>query len=209
MRGAASPTRSVIGVRGCEIDRSAVPQGTPSAPSGDAVPMNGRENPHRNEDPLLLVDIDGVVSLFGFASDERPIGTWIQADGTPHLISGTAGAHLLALAEFFRLVWCSGWEERANDHLPAALALPGPLPYLIFDRSPGSTRAHWKLNAIDDFAGARQPLAWIDDALNDACRDWAAARPAPTLLVQTEAHVGVTAAHVDQLIAWAAGLAER
>ena len=138
MRGAASPTASVIGARGCEIDRSAVPQGTPSAPSGDAVPMSGRENPHGDEDPLLLVDIDGVVSLFGFTSDERPIGTWIQADGMPHLISAAAGAHLLTLAENFSLAWCSGWEERANDHLPALLALPGPLPYLSFDRNPGS-----------------------------------------------------------------------
>ena len=173
MRGAASPISSVIGAGGCEIDRSAVPQGTPSAPSGDAVAMSGPANPHGHEDPLLLVDIDGVVSLFGFTSDERPLGTWIQADGTPHLISGTAGAHLLALADFFDLVWCSGWEERANDHLPAALGLPGPLPYLSFDRNPGTTRPHWKLDAIDAYAGPRRPLAWIDDALNDACHAWA------------------------------------
>lgn len=206
MRGAASLPCSVIGERGCEIDRSAVTQGTPSAPSGDAVPVSGRLTPHSNEDPLLLVDIDGVLSLFGFTSDERPIGTWVQADGTPHLISGTAGAHLLRLAGLFRLAWCSGWEERANDHLPAALGLPGPLPYLSFDTSPGTTRAHWKLGAIDAYAGARRPLAWIDDALNDACHDWAAARPGPTLLVQTQPHVGLTAAHVEQLIAWGRNL---
>ena len=155
--------------------------------------MSGVENPCTIEVPLLLVDIDGVVSLFGFQSDERPTGAWIQADGTPHFISGTAGAHLLALSDFFSLVWCSGWEERANDHLPAALGLPGPLPYLSFDRSPGTTRPHWKLNAIDDLAGEQRPLAWIDDALNGACRDWAAARPGATLLVEAEPHVGLTA----------------
>jgi hypothetical protein len=168
--------------------------------------VSGVKNPCNTEVPVLLLDIDGVISLFGFTSDERPTGAWIQADGTPHFISGTAGAHLLALADFFSLAWCSGWEERANDHLPAALGLPGPLPYLSFDRNPGSTRAHWKLNAIDAFCGADRPLAWIDDALNDACRSWASARPGPTLLVDTEPPTGLTGTHVAQLVAWAGAL---
>jgi len=164
------------------------------------------ENTCKSADPLLLVDIDGVISLFGFTSNERPSGSWIQADGTPHFISATAGAHLLALADFFDLAWCSGWEERANDHLPALLALPEPLPFLSFDRNPGRGHAHWKLAAIEAFAGDERPLAWVDDALSDACRDWAAQREAETLLVETDPSVGLTGAHVERLIAWAEGL---
>ena len=171
--------------------------------------MAAAKNPCKSADPLLLVDIDGVISLFGFTSDERPSGSWIQADGTPHFISATAGSHLLALADFFELAWCSGWEERANEHLPALLELPGPLPFLSFDRSPGRGHAHWKLAAIDQFAGDERPLAWVDDALNEACRGWARTRAGDTLLVETEPGEGLTDAHVERLIAWAQRLPRR
>lgn len=101
-------------------------------------------------------------------------------------------------------VWCTGWEERANDHLPTALGL-GPWPYLSFDREvePGATTpGHWKLAAIDRYAAGR-PLAWVDDAFNDACHAWAAQRGAPTLLVQTVPEEGLVARHAEQLRAWA------
>ncbi len=43
-------------------------------------------------------------------------------------------------------------------------------------RAVGRSNAHWKLDAIDAYAGGRA-LAWIDDALNDACREWARRAP--------------------------------
>jgi hypothetical protein len=171
--------------------------------NGDAVASSGAKKPCNTADPLLLIDIDGVLSLFGFASSERPPGDWIQADGWPHLISAGARAYLHELAGFFELAWCSGWEERANDHLPGLLGLTGPLPHLSFDRNPGRGHAHWKLAAIEDYAGEQRPLAWIDDALNEACEEWAAAREGPTLLVRTQPAIGLTAEHVEQLVAWA------
>lgn len=149
------------------------------------------------------MDIDGVVSLFDFASDERPPGAWLQVDGSPHFLSATAGGHLLDLEADFELVWCSGWEEKANEYLPQALGLGGPRPFLSFDRSPGRGHAHWKLAAIDAHAGRARPLAWVDDAMNEACRVWAAARPGATLLVETRPPTGLTAAHVDELRSWA------
>ena len=151
--------------------------------------------------PLLFVDIDGVISLFGFAPDRRPEGAWLNVDGVVHLLSATARSHLLELSEHFELVWASGWEEKANEHLPLALELPGPLPYLTFE--PAETHGHWKLAALEAHAGDR-PLAWVDDAHDDACRAWAAARRAPTLLVSTDPATGLTDAHVAQLAAWAA-----
>jgi Swiss Army Knife RNA repair-like protein len=154
--------------------------------------------------PLLFVDIDGVISLFGFASDRRPAGAWVNVGGVLHLLSATAGAHLLALAEAYEVVWASGWEERANDHLPHALALPEPLPFLTFGVPPGG--AHWKIAAIEAYAADR-PLAWIDDTLDAACHEWAARRPAPTLLVPTEPHTGLTDEDVARLTAWARSLA--
>jgi hypothetical protein len=158
--------------------------------------------------PVLLVDIDGVISLFGFAPDECPPGTWHLVEGIAHFLSSTAAAHLHELAQSFDLVWCSGWEERADEHLPALLGVP-VLPHLSFDRNVGGgpvSHAHWKLAAIEAHAGDR-PLAWIDDALDDACERWAAERAAPTLLVRTDPKVGLTQEQVARLREWAGSFA--
>jgi hypothetical protein len=157
--------------------------------------------------PLLFVDIDGVISLWGFASDRCPPGTWHNVEGIGHFLSSTAAGHLHELAERFDLVWCSGWEEKAPEHLPALIGAPD-LPHLTFARNPGRSRAHWKLDAIDAYAGER-PLAWLDDALDDACAEWAEQRAAPTLLVRTEPASGLTGEHVALLRGWAAQQAAR
>lgn len=178
--------------------------------------------------PLLLVDIDGVLSLFGFPPHAPPEGSLHFIDGIPHFLSSTATRHLLALVSLFELVWCSGWEEKADEHLPHLLGLPRGRPHLSFERKPASTggrdqagadrdaavkadgggaagkslRGHWKLAAIDAYAGKRA-LAWIDDCLDAACHAWAQARDAPTLLVQTSPEQGLTDREASQLRAWA------
>jgi len=163
------------------------------------------------ERPILMVDIDGVISLFGASigghGEEGPSpGSFHSIEGIPHYLSATAAAHLLALASLFEIVWASGWEEKADEHLPRLLGLPAGLHHLRFPRAVGRANAHWKLEAIDAYAGARA-LAWVDDALNEACHEWASARTAPTLLVQTEPQLGLTAHEAEQLSAWARGLA--
>lgn len=174
-------------------------------------PVDGTKEPCR---PLLMVDIDGVISLFGgwqrvgLGVQDSSVDGWTRdgsfhsIDGTPHFLSSTAAAHLLALSDLFELVWASGWEERANEHLPHLLGLPPALPFLRFARAVGRSNAHWKLDAIDAYAGQR-PLAWIDDAFNPACHEWAEARGAPTLLVQTVPEDGLTSLETQQLADWA------
>lgn len=153
-----------------------------------------------------MVDIDGVISLFaGDLAGAEAEGSFHSIEGIPHFLSATAAAHLLGLRADFELVWASGWEERAEDHLPHLLGLPAGLPFLRFERSVGRGNAHWKLDAIEAFAGARA-LAWIDDALDEECHEWAAARPAPTLLVQTDPARGLTAAEAERLTRWARSL---
>lgn len=165
------------------------------------------------ERPLLLVDVDGVISLFGFALHARPAGRFEMVDGIAHFLSASAGEHLRRLADAFEPVWCTGWEEKANEYLPRALGLDGRWPYLSFERAAGpgvSTQGHWKLEAIDAHCGTR-PLAWIDDAHGDACEAWAqerAASGAPTLLVTTEPAVGLTDPQVAELLAWARSAAD-
>ncbi len=172
-----------------------------------------------------MVDIDGVISLFGLAtptgtpaasgavhstpwsavSGPRTGGSFHSIDGIPHFLSSIAATHLLALSRSFELVWASGWEEKANEYLPHLLGLPN-LPHLSFERSVGRTNAHWKLDAIEAYAGSR-PLAWIDDAFNDACHEWAVARKPPTLLVETAPASGLTEREAEVLEHWALALA--
>ena len=145
------------------------------------------------DQPLLLLDVDGVLSLFGFDPHARPAGPLVSVDGIPHLLSTEAAGHVLALAADYELVWCTGWEEKADEHLPFALGLPAGVPHLTFGDSPAPGR-HWKLDAIDAYTGPRRALAWVDDGHDDACHAWARARPGPTRLVTTQPAVGLTAA---------------
>jgi hypothetical protein len=153
--------------------------------------------------PLLLVDVDGVISLFGFDHADPPSGRFQLVDGHAHFLSAAAGAHLRLLSETFELAWCTGWEEKANEYLPPALGLAGPLPHVVFDPAERPAEAHWKLFGIDLHVEASRPLAWLDDAHDENCRAWAASRSGPTLLVTTNPAVGVTEREVEQLLAWA------
>jgi hypothetical protein len=156
--------------------------------------------------PILFVDVDGVISLFGFASGEPPPGRYHLVEGLHHYIGASAGERLGRLAEEFELVWATGWEHRANEHLPTLLDLPGrELPTLSFDQPPLWGSAHWKVSAVDRYAGDR-PAAWIDDSLDETCEAWARRRGAPTLLVPTDPTLGITEDQVERLLEWAAAL---
>jgi hypothetical protein len=159
--------------------------------------------------PILAVDIDGVISLFGFDESMQPgsgdpgkaPGEFHLIDGMLHCIALETGPRLNRLADSYELVWASGWEDRANGFLPGILGIP-ELPYLTFDGRAQFGTAHWKLDALEEYAGSR-PLAWIDDSLDESCYRWAEQRKWPTLLVPTESDVGLTEAHVEALEAWA------
>jgi hypothetical protein len=155
--------------------------------------------------PLLAVDVDGVISIFGF--DEPPPLEGAQfelIDGMVHCISLLAGRRLLRLAEDYDLVWATGWEDRANDYLPNILGLP-QLPHLTFNGAARFGSAHWKLGPLDEYCKGRA-MAWIDDNFDESCYEWARERPEPTLLVPTEPHLGLEEAQTEALTAWARGL---
>jgi hypothetical protein len=145
---------------------------------------------------VLLVDVDGVISLFGFDHTAPPPGFPVAVDGMPHWLSEAAGRRLQRLSRTFECVWCTGWEERAEEHLPRLLGLPGGWPHLPLG-------AGWKLEAIDTSLGASRPVAWIDDVHDTREREWADAREGPTLLITTDPKVGLTDAHVSELETWA------
>jgi hypothetical protein len=148
---------------------------------------------------VLLVDVDGVISLFGFDHDAPPVVSPVSVDGMPHSLSDGAGPRLQRLSRTFECIWCTGWEERAEEHLPRLLGLPGGWAHLPL--GPG-----WKLEAIDTRLGAQRPIAWIDDVHDFKEAAWAASRSGPTLLVTTDPAVGLTDEHVVRLEAWASVL---
>jgi hypothetical protein len=153
--------------------------------------------------PILFVDVDGVISLFGFERGGVPPGAFHPVDGIPHWIGSHAGKRLARLAPRFELVWATGWEEKANEYLPRLLGLEArTLPVLTFDGRAVFGTAHWKIDAIDEYAGDR-PAAWIDDSIDERCEAWASARTAPTLLVPTEPATGIEDEHVERLLGWA------
>jgi hypothetical protein len=155
--------------------------------------------------PLLAVDVDGVISLFGF--EEPPDGSTVcfeAIDGVVHCLSLPVGERLSRLSELYDLVWATGWEERANRHLPRLLGVP-ELPHLSFDGAARFGRADWKLERLGEYAEGR-PLAWLDDSFDEECYEWARRRAEPTLLVATEPHLGLEEAHVEALLDWARNL---
>ena len=156
--------------------------------------------------PLLLIDVDGVISLFGFDAGAPPPGRLALIDGHAHLLSQRAGT------------CCAAWRRasspcgaRAGRTAPTStcrclLGLPRAWPHVRLDRgstSVGTSVAgHWKLAPIDAFAGPDRPLAWIDDVLDDACDAWAAARPGRRCSSRRTPAVGLTEAHEAAADAW-------
>ena len=157
--------------------------------------------------PLLFVDVDGVISVYGFDQQNTTpgaLGTMHNVDGILHHIGSGMAARLSALARSFEMVWATGWGHRANEHLVQILGMPGELEVVEFDVAPSTDGSgHWKLDALSRRAGVERPAAWIDDGHNDSCAQWAEARTAKTLLVTTDPFVGLTDAQVETLSSWA------
>jgi hypothetical protein len=155
------------------------------------------------DQPLLLLDIDGVISLFGFDPQHPPPGVRCLVEGVPHYLSRDAAPRVMRLAERFACVWCSGWEDRADMNLPHLLGLPGGWPHIVFGQEPAPPGRHWKLDAIDAYAGPARPIAWVDDGHDDSCTRWIEEREGAGLLVTTDPATGLLDEHVERLEAWA------
>jgi hypothetical protein len=158
----------------------------------------------KGDKPILAVDIDGVISLFGFEGEPRVEGAWMEMiDGTMHCILLPAGPRLRLLADHFDIVWATGL-ERGAERMSKLLDVPS-WPYLTFKGAVRFGSADWKLEPLGHYARGR-PLAWVDDSLDEACYGWAREREEPTLLVTTEPDQGLQDVQVEALLGWARSL---
>ncbi len=158
-----------------------------------------------SQTPYLLVDVDGVLAPFAFATPPPGFNrhTVLAANGREHHVwlNPAHGGWLRTLGEQFELVWATGWEHEAARLLAPLLGLP-QLPVIEFTQLPVFGVPLWKLPDVDSYVADR-PVAWIDDDLDDAVARWASRRESPTLLLKTDRTVGLTRKHVAELVDFA------
>src|SRR5256885_16524730 len=89
-----------------------------------------------SESPLLALDVDGVISLFGFEGPlDRAPGRFHLINGMAHCIPEGIGERLRRLSSEYEIIWATGWEDRANEGLPEVPGRPGGPPLLTFRRT--------------------------------------------------------------------------
>jgi hypothetical protein len=124
--------------------------------------------------PFLLVDIDGVLSVYDVqACPEGYEELQLFADDPePSLLCRAHAQWLAELARAFDLVWASAWGFQANERLCPVLGLD-PLPFVPMPPIPLIRRRRSRLSrhTVGD-----RPAAWLDDLIGDEARQWAEQR---------------------------------
>jgi hypothetical protein len=149
--------------------------------------------------PHLLLDVDGVLCPLGERGGEELLDGHTPGGAYVRYSPQTAG-RLAALSGEFQLVWATAWEAEANQHLAPLFGLP-QLPYLRFEDEAGPYES-WKLPSIARFVGDK-PFAWVDDDIGLDAHEWAASRPAPTLLLEVRGDCGLGSVDGDKLLDFA------
>jgi hypothetical protein len=120
--------------------------------------------------PFLLVDIDGVLNPWGPDEPEGLHGAQPVPEGDePLRLAAIHGESPRELSAPFDLAWATAWGSSVNTLLGPTLGLP-ELPAVAMPPAPFPPED--KIPAIAEFVGAR-PVAWVDDAVDDAAQRWA------------------------------------
>jgi hypothetical protein len=153
--------------------------------------------------PILLLDLDGVLNPFAAAACPEGYLEHVCFEGEdPQRYCPAHAGWIRELAAAGELWWATGWGDYANELFLPLLGVE-PLPVVRFPAVP--FEAEMKVPAVDLVAGDR-PAAWIDDNHTPRGLRWAAARPAPTLLVSVDPAVGWTRSDVDNVLDWVSRL---
>lgn len=192
-------------------------------------------NHTREQKPLFLLDIDGVLNLFD--AWERTGKVWWDTKGRmqqhktapAHLREEGAGGYRLLLhpehpemiAEIetvFEPVWATMWQASAWTFGQRAgfgvdwdyVDFDGMHEGTEFGRMTGGGVGSYKDKGIKAVLGD-QPGIWVDDDMTPAQHAWAQARTEagiPTLFIQPNPEFGMTREHFEQIMAFADAVAD-
>ena len=116
------------------------------------------------------------------------------------------------LDERFAVIWTTDWQQNAPVELGKPAGLPD-WPYLQLNYADRKRLRHalgHKVAAIIELLGTDpRPFGWIDDDLVGRGPKRVLQVELPKLLIKPDTRVGITREHVDQLLAFAAALADR
>jgi hypothetical protein len=147
------------------------------------------------EKPLLFVDVDGVVCVFGPEHVLIANGcTEVQAGRITQWVAPDITAKLVKLTEHFTCVWATAWFRGARDELAPSIGVGTDWAVLDW--------GDMKLPAIMEMAGG-QRWAFIDDDIEFELRHLKGTVDDGALLLPISPSTGLTDAHVAQLIAFA------
>ncbi|MEV7285168.1 hypothetical protein AB0O01_11505 [Streptomyces sp. NPDC093252] len=176
---------------------------------------------------MLLVDVDGPLNPYAAKPHRRPEGygthriltpRWEAAQrrrlaerGMPDRpvrplrvwLDPSHGPALRALP--FDLVWATTWEDEANTYIGPVLGLP-ELPFIRWAevRAEPGDGVFWKTPEVVAWARGRA-LAWVDDEVTDADRDWVRNHhTGPALLHRVDPRQGLTDDDFTTLARWGA-----
>lgn len=160
--------------------------------------------------PILAVDIDGVLNAI---SGGPPPEGWqdTKVKGFRIRYNPAHGAQLLALAAECQaeLIWCTTWQEMANQYIRHLVGLP-ELPWVPMGPGRSGLKPSeyrpvgaMKAAAMRAYVGDR-PFCWLDDEPDAA--DELRTHPAPHLVVYVHEEMGLQDGHLAQARAWLASL---
>lgn len=139
--------------------------------------------------PILLLDVDGVLSVIDNTAPERQVRL-----GTHSFYPIKNSRPLMRLAwKLFDVHWMTAWRKHAN-RIAEWAGLPAR-PVLLGDWGKGFS--DWKAHAVSKFNTVGRRAAWIEDGLSPEAKAIVAERGWTYL--HCDPFVGVTAEHLKQL----------
>lgn len=145
--------------------------------------------------PLLFLDVDGVLNCIGKRQDEHER---VTLDAMVCYVPHGTRERVQRLLAAFDPVWCTAWLGSAHHAWRDYLGLdPMPWPYVNYTQ--------YKLTELIRMAGSRR-WAYVDDDVFTYELKGLGWTPEMVdgLLVQPDYEVGLTDAHVEQLLQFAA-----
>lgn len=164
--------------------------------------------------PLIAVDVDGVLNQLSKTEEPEPgwRDAYVSMYGSVFRIrhNKSHGEKLLALAADTgaELVWCTTWEDQANEHIAPLVGLP-KLP--VVSLSPGRaemkfseyrTPGQIKSRALQAYAATDEGVcgwAWFDDDARAQDIEWSSAAE---LLVEIDSRTGLQDKHFEAAREW-------